>query len=275
MPRVKYSTFKNPKRPSIRTMETIPEIYQPSIIHSHKKFSTVLDKFMINRLNSWFKNNGKVTEFIREERRRSGLDDTNTIVESSVYGTEVNNTTFQILIKKGGKDFVHLSIHLAPEFLETTMKDSGIVHIVKNIYKSRVVSRRKDYYIKSIYAISQPEGKYHSLHFEIRQRYSTPSTIVKNVNMYDDEVKQEMNVITRVLNKMFDEDDIEHYVGDYHSIHHNIQSNTPTEPNTPNIIRNINTRTKFISRRNLHKLTTENSNTIQGGRYKTKKNTNN
>lgn len=72
-----------------------------------------------------------------------------------------------------------------------------------------------------------------------------------------------MNVITSVLNKLFDEDDIDHYVGDYHAIHpnsNNIQSPTPIEPNTANIIRNINKRTNFISRKNLRKQVVNNTN---------------
>jgi hypothetical protein len=255
---------KKVKYRPIIPIKPISEIYQEPIIKSHIKFSDVFDQFMINRLNAWFKNNGKVTDFVREERRENGLDEIDTTVESFVYGTSTNDTTLVLLIKKHGNDFIHLSIHLAPEYLSTSMKNSGIIHIVKNIYKSKL-SGKKNYHIKSIYAITQPKGKHHSLHFEILQRYST-STIVKNVNIYDEEVKQEMKVITKVLNKLFDEDDIEHYVGDYHAIHPNsnkIQSPTPMEPNTNNIIRNINTRTKFISRRNIHK---------QGGRYKTKKN---
>lgn len=99
-----------------RINKTIPEIYQPFIIKSHKKFSNVFDQYMINRLNSWFKNNGKVTDFVREERRRNGLDEINTTVESSVYGINDENTTLQLLIKKHGFDFIHLSIHVAPGF---------------------------------------------------------------------------------------------------------------------------------------------------------------
>ena len=86
---------------------------------------------MINRLNAWFKKNGKVTEFVKEERRRRGLDETNTTVESMVYGTEENNTTLLLVIKKNHTDFIHLSIHLSPDKLGLTIKSSGIVHIVK------------------------------------------------------------------------------------------------------------------------------------------------
>lgn len=81
------------------------------------RFNILFDRFIINRLNVLFKNNGKVTDFIKEERRKRELDEIHTTIESSVYGTNKMNTTLQIMIKKYGKDFIHLSIHLAPGFL--------------------------------------------------------------------------------------------------------------------------------------------------------------
>lgn len=113
---------KKVKHPPIKMIKTLSEIYQKPIINSHKKFSNVFDEFTINRLNAWFKNNGKVTEFVREERRRRGLDEINTIVESDVYGTINEKSSLILVIKKHGIDFIHLSIHLAPDFLKTTMK---------------------------------------------------------------------------------------------------------------------------------------------------------
>jgi len=212
---------------------------------------------MINRLNAWFKKNGKVTEFVKEERRRRGLDETNTTVESMVYGTEENNTTLLLVIKKNHTDFIHLSIHLSPDKLGLTIKSSGIVHIVKNIYNKHV-SRKKDYLAKSLYAVYQPQGKPNSLQFRIVERYTTPEIpekpeSVSFINQYDEEVKQEMDVLTSVLNKMFDEDDREHYVGDYDAVHHGSQDNKKAnhvEPNTNNILRSINLHSNAITRKN-------------------------
>jgi hypothetical protein len=221
------------------------------IVKSHKSFGFVMNRFMLNRLNALFKNNGKVTEFVREERRRRGLDETNITVGSSVYGIEKNNPTLFIVIKKNNIDFIHLSIHLAPEVLGLTIKGTGIVHIVKNIYTNHI-SIKKYHLIKSMYAVYQPPGKPHSLQFRIAERYTTPE-LVSKTNKYDDEVKQEMDVLTTVLNQLFDEDDREHYVGDYDAIHvdsNNKQEAIPIESNTDNILRIMNLRTNAFTRKN-------------------------
>jgi len=107
---------------------------------------------MINRLNVLFKNNGRVTQFVKEERRRRGLDETNTAIESMVYGTDINNSTMLLIIKKDGKDFVHLTMHLSPKKLGLTHKSTGIVHVVKNIYQEHIPGK-KDYLVKSTYAV--------------------------------------------------------------------------------------------------------------------------
>lgn len=212
---------------------------------------------MINRLNALFKNNGRVTEFVKEERRRRGLDEANTTIESMVYGTDKNNSTLLLEMKKNGERFIHLTIHLSPNELGFTIKSTGIVHIVKNIYNKHV-SKKKDYLAKSTYAVYQPQGKPHSLQFRIVERYTTPEIpdkpgSVSMINQYDEEVKQEMDVLTSVLNKLFDEDDRDHYVGDYNAIHHGSQNNKKTnhvEPNTNNILRNINLHSNAITRKN-------------------------
>jgi hypothetical protein len=211
---------------------------------------------MINRLNALFKNNGRVTEFVKEERRRRGLDEANTTIESMVYGTDRNNSTLLLIIKRDGKEFIHLTIHLSPKELGFTIKSTGIVHIVKNIYNKHV-SRKKDYLAKSTYAVYRPQGKAHSLQFRIVERYTTPEIpekpeIVSNIEKYDEEVKQEMDVLTSVLNKLFDEDDREHYVGDYDAVHHILHNKRANhvESNTNNILRNINLHSNAITRKN-------------------------
>lgn len=210
-------------------------------IYSHMRFNLLFDCFVINHLNKIFKNNGKVTDFVREERRRRGLEETNTTVESLVYGTNKMNTTFQLMIKKYDKNFIHLTIHLAPEYLKVGKKDSGMVHIVKDIY-APIISGKKDYLLHSIYTIEKVLGKSRSLHFSIQRRYSTPYNH-DIINHYDDEVKKEMNVITAILNQLFDEEDKEHYVGQPTQI--------SIENNTNNILRNMNTRTTYIKRKNI------------------------
>ena len=248
---------KNPPPRSIIPLMPISNVMHPRFIRTHRSLGPFLDRFMINRLNALFKNNGRVTEFVKEERRRRGLDEANTTVESMVYGTDKNNSTLLLEIKKNGRPFIHLTIHLSPNKLGFTHKSTGIVHIVKNIYKEHI-SGKKDYLAKSTYAVFRPQGKRHSLQFRIVERYTTPEPleipkIVPNINKYDDEVKQEMDVITSVLNKLFDEDDREHYIGDYDAIHldsQNKRENVPVEPNTDNMLRSINLHSNAITRKN-------------------------
>ena len=248
---------KNPPPRRLKQIKTISTITHPWIIQSHRSLCPFLDRFMINRLNTLFKKNGRVAEFVREERRRRGLDEANTTVESMVYGTDKHNSTLLLEIKKNGERFIHLSIHLSPKELGLTIKSTGIVHIVKNIYNKHV-SRKKDYLAKSTYAVYQPQGKPHSLQFRIVERYTTPEIpenpeSVSMINQYDEEVKQEMDVLTSVLNKLFDEDDREHYVGDYDVVHHISHDNKKAnnvEPNTNNILRNINLHSNAITRKN-------------------------
>lgn len=247
---------KNPHQKRIIPLGSISNFTHPLIIQSHRSLGPFLDRFMINRLNALFKNNGRVTEFVKEERRRRGLDEANTTVESMVYGTDRNNSTFLLIIKRDGKEFIHLTIHLSPKELGFTIKSTGIVHIVKNIYNKHV-SRKKDYLAKSTYAVYQPQGKPHSLQFRIVERYTMPEIpekpkSVPMINQYDDEVKQEMDVLTSVLNKLFDEDDREHYVGDYDAVHHGSYNKKANhvEANTNNILRNINLHSNAITRKN-------------------------
>ena len=242
---------KKPPPRSIIPLGPISNFIHVPIIKSHKSFNIIFNRFMMNHLNAWFKNNGKVTEFVKEERRRRGLDETNITIESMAYGVEKDNTTLLIVIKKNNTDFIHLTIHLSPKELGFTFKSTGIFHIVKDIYQKRITGK-KDYLIKSMYAVYQPPGKPHSLQFRIKERYTTPE-LVSNTNIYDDEVKQEMDVLTTVLNQLFDEDDREHYVGDYDAIHldsHNKRENVPVEPNTNNILRSINLHSNAITRKN-------------------------
>ena len=248
------SSLKN-NRP-ILFIKPVQDHIQLHSIYSQLRFNILFDRFIINRLNVLFKNNGKVTDFIKEERRKRELDEIYTTIESSVYGTNKMNTTLQIMIKKHGKDFIHLSIHLAPEFLGIGKKDSGMIHIVKDIYSS-IVSRKKDHLIHAIYSIEKVPDMHHSLHFSIQYRYSTPYNN-ELVYQYDDEIKKEMDVITTVLNQLFDENDSEHYVG--------YSDNTPLEQNTNDILRNMNTRTTYIKRKNVCKYLLS-----QGGRRKIRK----
>jgi len=184
-------------------------------------------------------------------------------ITSFVYGTKRSDTTLHLQIKKENEDFIHLSMHMAPEWLSTGEKDNGIVHIYKDVYE-KYVSKRKAYTLYAIYSLSHPPNKPNSLIFSITQGYSTslypsaPSSFQSAIVKYDDDVKREMDIITIVLNKLFDEDNIDYYIGDYHkkypiNINNPVKLQQLSEINNTinNVLNNINKRSQYVKRRNI------------------------
>ena len=111
-----------------------------AIIQSQKLFGNFLDADIINKLIQLFDNkntnigkNDKITKYIEDERRKQGLDNTNVLIESEVYGYTRKNSTLHLLIKKNNIDFIHLTIHISPEDLPP--QHSTMIHISKDIYK--------------------------------------------------------------------------------------------------------------------------------------------
>jgi len=253
-----------------------------NIINSHKLLSNIYDMNSINHLIHIF-NTNIISKYIEKERLNKKLNNTDVYIESSIYGTNKNNTTLQLKIIKNGEDFIHLSIHLAPGWLTAGLNDNGIVHIYKDIYNTHV-SKKKKYVLYAIYRLEHPPNKSDSLQFSIDHGYSTTSyplassNFNSDIKQYDKEVKKEMDVITNVLNKLFDEDNIDYYIGDYHKKYpikgnekiqfievDNIeQTNTqipplnqiklqkPVEVNNTinNVLHNINKRTTYVKRKN-------------------------
>ena len=181
------------------------------ILQTHKLLGTLLDADMINTLIHLFDKtrntmNSKHTirNYIEEERKRRGLDSSNTMIGSDVYGHTSANSTLYVDIHKNNKQFIHLSIHLTLRNLEP--RYNGMIHIVKDIYK---ISRSKQFY--ALISVKQPADKPQSLEFLIVDGYTTVG--VPAALLYDHEVQQEMDVILLVLNKMFDENNMEYYVG--------------------------------------------------------------
>lgn len=134
------------------------------VTRTHSLLSEIFDRFVLNRLISWFSHNGKVTEFVRKERQRQNLED-DVIIESKVYGIEKKNSTLFLQIIKNGIPFIHLSIHLAPIYINNDSSSSGFVHIVKDIYMNYGIKPYMECLIKTVYGILQPKGKPHSLEF--------------------------------------------------------------------------------------------------------------
>jgi len=145
-----------------------------------------------------------IRNYIEEERTRKGLDASTVTIDAEVSGYNRNKSMLYLAIKKNGKMFVHLSIHLTMHKLEPQC--NGMIHIAKDIYK---ISGSKQFY--ALISVKQPADKPQSLEFWIADGYTTAG--VPAASMYDHEVQQEMDVILLVLNKMFDENNMEYYVG--------------------------------------------------------------
>lgn len=218
-------------------------LVRDKILQSQKLFTQFLDTDMINTLvhlfdcsdNTYNMDELKIIKYVEDERKLCGMDDTITIVKSSVYGYNKDNTTFNLKICKYHKKYIHLSIHLSPNSLKA--KDNGMIHIYKDIYKqlNKNVPRRGLY---ALISVKQPPHKSHSLEFSIADGYSTPNA--KNASYYDPDIQKEMDVIITVLNRIFDENDSEFYIGNI----------TPIHKKTNLVLNNMNTRTMIVSRKN-------------------------
>jgi hypothetical protein len=182
----------------------------------------------------------KLTTYIEDERKLRKLNNTNVSFVSYVYNYNKDNSTLYLGIQKNKKDFIHLTIHLVPKALNP--KNSGIIHIVKNIYKNKTTKRTRPL-TYALISVKQPPFKTKSLEFSIDYGYNTPG--ISNSHIYDHDIQKEMDVIITVLNRLFDEDNKEFYIGD--------NDNTiiyPIHNKTNLVLNNINKHTTIITRKN-------------------------
>lgn len=217
-------------------------------IQSHKLLLNFLDRNSINNLVHLFNaqntnSKSEIVKRIEEEQNVRGIFTPDISVESKVY-TNKNKTdsTLHLQIKKEGIDFLHLSIHLCVQSLNT--KSSGILHVVKNVYDipSSLLSKKELKKITHIpISIQQPAHKQHSLEFSITDGYDTPLK-VQNSALYDSLVQKEMDIILTVLNSLFDEDD-EYYIGNKDKL-------IPIHKNTNTVLKNMNRYTQHVERKN-------------------------
>lgn len=230
---------------SIYTPQQLSE--RNKIIQSQKHFGNFLNANITNALIKLFDmsyNNGidsrKITKYIEDERKLKKLNSSNTCIESEVYGGKRNPTLF-LGIKKNGKEILHLTIHMCPKRLSPEL--AGVIHMFKDIYTEHINEndRNKLYTLISIQPV-----KHNSLYFSIADGYVTPvirSKHNKTVINYDAEIQKEMNVIITILNRIFDEDDKDHYIGNLNKIYsiHN---------NTNDVLESINKYTTHTTRKN-------------------------
>lgn len=197
-----------------------------NIVKSQTKFWDQIDSYIVNRLlhlfdmtsNNTVNNNNKLIYYIENERKLHGLDSSGVVVNTSIYIPD-NNTVADLYLNiyKNNKLFVYLTIHLHVSSLNS--KHAGPIHIKKEIYK---IEQQINKY--SRIRIIIPEYKQNSLQFLMEPGYNTTEDIY--TNNHDYELKQEIDVIISVLNKLFDEDNKEYYIGNNKDIM-NIHKNTP------------------------------------------------
>ena len=220
------------RQPILQTQITLGDFLDINII---RKLIQLFD----NKLGSY--DTDKFYKYVETARKLKGYDNINITFKQAVHNLDKDDPTLHFGILKNGRELIHLSIHLAMKSL--TPKNSGIIHISKNIYsKGQPGSIRKKLY--ALISVQIPVGKPRSLEFTVADGLTTP--FMSNHQTYDLEIQQEMNVIIGVLNKLFNEKDKEHYIGS------NSESDKLEEihPNTNRILESINAHTEHFTRKN-------------------------
>lgn len=213
------------------------------VIDGQKLLIEFLDADKFNRLVHLFDekvdNNADgekhIIKYIQKERQHRGLSDDGVTMYSMVYGEHANNSTLHVNIVKDKIDYLHLSIHLSP--IKLIPKDQGLIHFVKdkylNLFKLAKSQKRSLY---TLVHIEQPPHKLNSLRFFRTDGDRT--NVDKSKGDYDADLAIEMNVILAVMNRLFDEDDKEYYIGSPDIIYpiHKRTENVLVNVNRPNVI---------------------------------------
>jgi len=213
------------------------------LLESHKELGHYLNADIINRLIHLFDNNvvdrnPKIIRYIANERKIRKLDDSIEIT-STVHFSKRFGYTLILDVKKNNHSIIHLTIHLVLHQLNP--QNTGMIHFGKNIY-NRKNTRSKKIKSYAIILVERVLGKPNSLHFSIGDGYNTPH--VKNAYIYDPIIQQEMDVIITVLNRIFDEDNHEFYIGKPRESFYHIHLTTNS------ILENMNKHTNIITRKN-------------------------
>jgi hypothetical protein len=246
------------KKPIIYTQNQLNK--RKSILKSQLLFGNFLDINIITALVDLFKANKnyitpKIVKYIEDERKMQGLNNRNVKVESEIYNIDTNDSTLHLQIIKNDIDFIHLTIHLVPTTINSD-KD-GLIHISKNIYRKKGVSYTKSNRLYAQISINQPDGKPNSLEFSIdKQYYKTNVPNIINSDKIDDEINKEMDIIITVLNRLFDEENIEFYIGAKDKLREINQT-------TNKILNNINIHSLLTTRKNKGTKTILGRNTLE------------
>lgn len=217
------------------------------IMSSQIIFNNFLNRELINELINLFdetydkfgNKNEKISKYIKDEREARGLDNNNISIMTKIYGFDKRKSSLILKLFKNNIQFLHLSIHLTVRYLNP--KNTGIIHISKNIYKGKTI-RKGDRY--ALISVSIPKDKPKSLLFSIADGYNTPG--IKNENSYENELQQEMDIIITVLNNIFNENN-KYYIGRDKNL-------IDIHNKTNNVLRNINSHTNHTKRKNIGKI---------------------
>ena len=206
------------------------------IIQSQKQLWNILDLQLIINLVELF-NSKSLATYIINERKLQGLSDEDISVNSYIYGYghKAKNPTLHLQIKKNDKDYLHLSIHLVANKLDP--RNAGLIHFKKNVYNKKIPKKA----LYALISVHQPIQKPNSLEFSIADGYTTPGT--QNAHLYDPNLQKEMDVIITVLNRLFDEENEDYYIGNQKLV-------TPIHKNINTVLENMNSRTQYVERKN-------------------------
>jgi hypothetical protein len=214
-----------------------------NIFQSQTQIVSFLNKDILNALINLFDDSNidgdKITKYIEDERKARNLNP-NIHIISEVNLKNEKDPTLHLGIKDiNNNEILHFSIHLALGAINP--KFTGIIHISKNIYKIKSIPKPEKKLLYALISVKQPIHKPHSLEFSIDDGYTT--TGVKNAQLYDPELQQEMDVIIDVLNKIFDETNPNFYIGRQQYIY-------PVYLKINSILETLNNHTKYATRKN-------------------------
>ena len=143
-------------------------------------------------------------------------------------------------------------MHLIPTTIN--VNKAGLLHIKKDIYRKLGVTYSQSNKLYALIDVEQPKDKPNSLVFSIdKDYYKTNVSNITNTSKLDIEINEEMNIIIRVLNRLFDEKNTEYYVGDRNKIllinDKNI-NNKNKNKSVNKVLNNINKYSILVSRKN-------------------------
>lgn len=230
-----------------------------NIIRSHKLFINYLNSDIVNKLIQLFDNDikrstdKKIINYIEDERHIQGSNRPNIRYESKVDLQKSTDPTLILEMIKNNTVIFHFTIHLAITSMKP--KKAGIIHIRKNIYDSVPGTIRKKVGYARI-LVTTPLNKPYSLHFSFEDNryihidnclkqteFKINTELYKNIEECENEIQKEMNIVLNVLNKLFDEDNTEYYIGNNHNL-------APIHNKTNTILNQMNKETRHATRKN-------------------------